>query len=169
LEPGSKGPKSEVRVMVEYKPPPGAEDGGGTEIQSLQLAKIDGSWATYETHLVRTREGDYRFWLSSPDVSKLQPDGLPPEDKAKVRQALGERDLLRMNQEEMKQAAEATQGRFYTLATADSLLDELPQGTRVVVHTPVPPQPLWNHLFCFVLVLLLLSSEWILRKRKHLL
>jgi hypothetical protein len=169
LEPGGKGPRSEVRVMVEHKPPPGAEDGSGTEIQSLQLAKVDGSWATYETHLMRTREGEYRFWLSTPDVSKMQPDGLPPEETAKVRQPPGERELLRMNQEEMKQAAEATQGQFYTLATADKLLDELPAGTRVVVHTPVPPQLLWNQVFCFVLVLLLLSAEWILRKRKHLL
>ena len=53
----------------------------------------------------------------------------------------GELDRLRMNQQEMTQAAEATQGRFYTLATADNLLDDLPAGYRVSLSTPhgAPP------------------------------
>ena len=75
-------------------------------------------------------------------------------------------DQLRMNQQELTQAAEATHGRFYTLASADRVLDDLPAGTRVALNTPRPPLLLWNHWLCFLLVMGLLTSEWLLRKRK---
>ena len=102
-------------------------------------------------------------------MSKQQPSGERPNAEAVVVQPPGELDRLRMNLEELKQAAESSGGQFYTLATADRLLDELPAGERIVINTPRPPQPLWNHLLAFLLVLGLLGSEWLLRKRKHLL
>jgi hypothetical protein len=74
-----------------------------------------------------------------------------------------------MNQQELTQAAEATHGRFYTLVSADRVLDDLPAGTRVALNTPRPPLLLWNHWLCFLLVMGLLTAEWLLRKRKHLL
>ena len=43
----------------------------------------------------------------------------------------GEMDRLRMNQADMERAAEETQGRFYTLADAERLPDDLPSGRRV--------------------------------------
>jgi hypothetical protein len=170
LRPDGKGPdKIDVKVMVEHKPAPGPDGEGETEIQTLQLAKVEGSWATYEGILVRTREGKYKFSLTNPDVSKQQPSGEKPNAEAIVIQPPGELDRLRMNIEELKQAAEATDGQFYTLASADRVLDDLPAGVRVDVSTPRPPEPLWNHLVLFLLVLGLLASEWVLRKRKHLL
>jgi hypothetical protein len=69
----------------------------------------------------------------------------------------------------MTQAAEATQGHFYTLATADNLLDDLPPGYCVSLSTPRPPLLLWNHWLVFLLGLGLMTAEWVLRKRKHLL
>ena len=163
------GPRSEVKVIAEYRPPARAGEQPDTEVQTLQLAKVDGSWATYEALMTRTREGKVRFWLSTPDVSKQQPNGQKPSAEATVVQPPGELDRLRMNQQELTQAAEATQGRFYTLATADRVLEDLPAGTRVALNTPRPPRLLWNHWLCFLLVMGLLTSEWLLRKRKHLL
>jgi hypothetical protein len=170
-KPGAKGApdKLEVKVLVEHRAPPGADGRSETEVQTLTLAKVEGSWATYEGLLVRTREGKYKFTLTNPDVSKQQPSGERPSAEAVVVQPPGEVDRLRMNLDELKGAAETTEGRFYTLATADRLLDELPSGERIVINTPLPPQPLWNHLLAFLLVLGLLASEWVLRKRKHLL
>ena len=69
----------------------------------------------------------------------------------------------------MERAAEETHGRFYTLADADRLPDDLPAGARVSLNTPQPPQLLWNHAGVFGLALLLVGTEWFLRKRKHLL
>jgi Aerotolerance regulator N-terminal/von Willebrand factor type A domain len=163
------GVKSDVKVIAEFKPQGHPDQATDTEVQALHLAKVEGSWATYEGLLTRTREGKYRFWLSSPDVSKQQPNGQKPSAEATVVQPPGELDRLRMNQQELTQAAEATHGRFYTLASADRVLDDLPAGTRVALNTPRPPLLLWNHWLCFLLVLSLLTSEWLLRKRKHLL
>jgi hypothetical protein len=168
--PGAKpAAKAEVKVIAEYKPQAKAGDPADAEVQALQLAKVEGSWATYEGLLTRTREGKYRFWLSTPDVSKQQPNGQKPSAEARVVQPPGELDRLRMNQQELTQAAEVTRGQFYTLVNADRVLEDLPAGPRVALNTPRPPQLLWNHWLCFLLVMGLLTSEWLLRKRKHLL
>jgi hypothetical protein len=74
-----------------------------------------------------------------------------------------------MNQHDMERAAEETRGRFYTLADADNLFHDLPSGSRVALSTSQPPWLLWNHSAMFLLALLVLTAEWILRKRKHLL
>jgi hypothetical protein len=69
----------------------------------------------------------------------------------------------------MERAAEETHGKFYTLADADKLFDDLPSGARVTLKTPGPPWLLWNHFLTFFLVIGLIGAEWALRKRKHLL
>ena len=109
------------------------------------------------------------MWLLTPDVRKTQPDGESPAADAIVELPPGELDRLRMNAQELLQAADATQGGFYTLATADRVVDEIPPGVRVSLSAPRPPFLVWNHWMVFSLVMLLLTAEWFLRKRKHLL
>jgi hypothetical protein len=156
-------PETEVKVVADRtKKSPGSAS--ESETQTLTLAKVEGSRASYETLLTRTPEGDYRFWLSSPMVADPK-----PKAECRVLAPPGEMDRLRMNQQDMQRAADETHGRFYTLADADHLLDDLPVGNRVALTSRQPPRPLWNHFLLFVLALTLLSSEWFLRKRKHLL
>jgi uncharacterized membrane protein len=161
--------KLEVKVIVEHTGPGSGKDQADKEVQTLQLAKVEGSWATYEGLLTRTRQGKYRFWLSTPDVSKLQPNGQKPSAEADVVLPPGELDRLRMNRQEMKLAAAVTEGRFYTMANASDLLDELPAGMPIILNTTAPPWRMWNYWATFLLVLSLLTAEWFLRKRKHLL
>src|SRR5262249_26918988 len=163
------GVKTDEKVVVERKPPATPDGQPDTEIQTMHLAKVEGSWATFEGLLTRTPEGKYRFWLSSPEVKDTGPGGTKPSAEATVVLPPGELDRLRMNRQEMEYAAEVTQGRFYTLDRADQLLDELPSGVRVALNTPRPPKLLWNHWLMFLLVVGLLLAEWLLRKRKHLL
>jgi len=75
----------------------------------------------------------------------------------------GEFARVEMDAAELKRVAEATKGRFYTYATAGRLLDDLPAGRQVPIES-LPPRPLWNTWPVLVLFLLLLVSEWILRK-----
>ena len=65
-----------------------------------------------------------------------------------------------MNLPDLERAAEESHGRFYTLADAQRLPDELPTGTRVTVNAPGPPWLVWNHAALFLTALLLLSTEW---------
>lgn len=192
----TKDPKAEVRVLVDYYPPTKSDGPQQPESsQAVQLAKLEGSWATFEHVLSRTREGKYRFRLVSPDVSRMQSDGEKPSAEATVELPPGELDRLRMNQPELAQAAEATQGKFYTILDANDLIDDLPTGfrisfgappgsggsgsssdgpvavgtDRVSLGSPMPAIKLWNQWWMFAIVMFLLTSEWILRKRKHLL
>ena len=135
-----------------------------TDEETLHLAKVEGSRATYESLITRTPVGEYRFQLTSPRV-----DGTPPGAECRVVAPPGEMDRLRMNQQDMERAAEETQGRFYTVADAERLLGDLPTGTRVSLSGAQPPQLLWNRPAVLVLALGLLGAEWFLRKRKHLL
>ncbi len=156
-------PQTEVNVFVE-RTLAGAGGVGGTEGQTLSLSKVEGSRATYEAVLTRTPEGEYRFWLSAPAVT-----GPKPRAECRVLVPPGEMDRLRMNQQEMERAAEQTQGRFYTIADFQGLLDDLPSGSRVTLNSPQPPHLLWNHTLMYALALALLGTEWFLRKRRHLL
>jgi Mg-chelatase subunit ChlD len=160
--------KTEVKVLVEYRPP-GSEKDADAEVQTITLSKVPGSWGTYDAALTRTREGKYRMRLLSPDVRKTQPDGEQPSAEGVVELPPGELDRLRMNAVEMRQAADVSQGRFYTLATADNVLTDIPPGIRQSFSTTQPPFVAWNHAMVFSLVMLLLTAEWFLRKRKHLL
>jgi hypothetical protein len=152
---------TKVSVILTRTPPKRAV---GTEKETLPLSKIEGSRATFEGLVTRTPEGDYHFQMGTPIVPDPKPRAL-----AHVLPPPGEMEQLRMNQPDMERAALDTHGKFYTLATADHLLDDLPAGTRITVNTPQPPRLLWNQLAVFALALGLLGTEWVLRKRKHLL
>jgi hypothetical protein len=130
---------------------------------------VEGSWGSYEGTINRTREGKYHMKLLSPDVRKTQPDNVQPSADATVELPPGELDRLRMNREELAKAADDTQGGFYTLATADQVLDDIPKPGVPSFNSGRPPLLVWNHALVFCLVMLLLTAEWLLRKRKHLL
>ncbi len=153
-------PDVEVKVTIERRNPAKPSD---SEVRTVQLPKVEGSRATYETMLTQTPEGEYKFWLASPSATPK------PRAECKVVRPPGEMERLRMNQADMERAADESHGHFYTIADADNLLDDLPTGTRVTVNAPGPPYVMWNHFALFLLALGLLTTEWLLRKQKNLL
>lgn len=156
-------PKTAVKVVAERaRRLPGGQT--ENETQTLRLGKVEGSDRTFEATMTRTPEGEYRFWLSAPTVATGRPTA-----EARVLAPPGEMEVLRMNEAEMQRAAEKAQGHFYTLADADHLLRDLPAGTRLTLNAPQPPTLLWNHGALFALAMLLLCTEWCLRKWRHLL
>lgn len=152
-----------VKVQIDRTPPP-AGPGGPVESQTVQLAKVEGTRATYQTLLTRTPDGDYRFFLTDPT-----PPGTRPRAEARVLPPPGERDRLEMNRADLLRAATESRGKFYTLADAGTLIADLPDATRVPLNQPVPPVPVWNQAAAFGLIVLLLGSEWWLRRRERLL
>lgn len=156
-----------VKVSVERTPlksPDGASAVGTSESMTVQLAKVEGTRATYQTLLTRTPEGEYRFYLTEPAVP-----GSRPRAEAKVLPPPGERERLEMNKAELMRAAAESRGKFYTLADAEKVADDLPEVERVPLNQPVPPIPLWNHALAFGLLLALLACEWVVRRRERLL
>ncbi len=74
-----------------------------------------------------------------------------------------------MDAEELKLAAALTEGgKSYTIRDADRLARELPEGRQVVIES-MEPFVLWNWFPVPLLALILLFSEWVLRKSRGLL
>jgi hypothetical protein len=69
----------------------------------------------------------------------------------------------RLNQELLTRLATASGGRY--VAEAD--IGALPSMLAAAQGDAIPPerQDLWNNVWAFALLVLLLSSEWILRRR----
>ncbi|MBY0232596.1 MAG: hypothetical protein K2W96_25225, partial [Gemmataceae bacterium] len=151
-----------VKVLVERNPPGKPAD---KETRTITLAHAKGSRGRWEATLTQTPEGDYRFLLSEP----LPKDKERPEATATVTAPLSEMEALRMDEERMREAAERSGGKFYGLADAGRLLDEIPASNRVTVNAPGPPMVVWNSWVLFALALGLFTVEWLLRKTKNLL
>jgi hypothetical protein len=122
--------------------------------------------AQYEATLARTPEGEYRFTLAEPEP---QPGYSPASAVARVYPPLHELDRLELNKPDLAAAAALSNGGFYTLANAENLFDDLKKPDRIPLNQPCPPIELWNRPETYLLVLLLLAAEWLLRKRERLL
>jgi hypothetical protein len=158
-----------VRVTLVRGPLTNADGSTGVgtpETTTLTLARVPGPGVQYETTLTRTPEGEYRFTLADPET----PAGLsPPTAVARVLPPLNERDRVELNKADLAAAAALSNGGFYTLATADKVFDDLKNLQRVQLNQPCDPIELWNHPLLYLLILMLLASEWLLRKRERLL
>jgi hypothetical protein len=160
--------KLKPEVTVTHLPPDGKER-VGSKLPIMKLEKVKGSWGTYEGTIPNVQEGKYRFRLTYPDVADKQPDLQKPTAEGIVELPPGELDKLRMDYQEMEKAASLSNGAFYKLANCDALLEELPPGGKVSIAPNTPPTLLWNQWWVFALIVLLITSEWVLRKVKHLL
>jgi len=152
---------------------PAADDGvtvmlerQGHESHRLQLRRgpHQSQRGVFEGSLANVAAGRYHTWIAAPSLA-----GASPTVDFVVESPPGEAALVQMNAEELRRAAGTMKaGRYYSLATADQLLDDLPPGEEVIVER-LEPFPLWNWPPVVLLLLTLLVAEWVLRKRKGLL
>jgi Mg-chelatase subunit ChlD len=169
-------PAGAVKVQLSRKPLqlPGRPPIGEPETQTLTLSEVEQPAEAkgekprsrqYETLLTRTPEGEYTFTLTEGG-----PPGLThkPRAEARVLPPPGERDRLEMNRGDLMRAAAESRGKFYTLADADKVIDDLPEAERVPLNQPCPPLSVWNHGLLFLLLVLLLGCEWWVRRRERL-
>jgi hypothetical protein len=146
-------PTGDVTVEVRRK-------GQGPRKLALKLAP--GTRNVFEGALPQTAEGEY-------EVRLVPPPSLDPIPTAefRVEAPINERQRIEMNEPELVQAAEATSGKFYTPLDAETLLKDLPKPSKVPLDTD-PPIPLWNTWPVLMLFLVLITTEWVIRKRKQM-
>jgi hypothetical protein len=139
-----------VTVMVEQ---------AGRQTQHAVLHRAAAGRGVFEGQLERLGIGNYHAWIMNPTL-----EGPSSSADFVVTPPPGEFAQTRMDAAEMRRAAEATGGRFYTFAAAGDLLKDLPPCRQVLIES-LPSLPLWNRWPVLAAFLGLLVAEWILRKR----
>ncbi|HZZ72550.1 MAG TPA: VWA domain-containing protein, partial [Pirellulales bacterium] len=138
-----------VSVMVEQQ---------GRQTRRLTLHRDANNRGVFEGLLSQPSEGTFHAWLATPTLP-----GAAPSADFMVVAPPGESERLQMDAGALRQAAAATKGRFYTIANANALSHELPEGRPIPIES-LPPQPLWNRWQVLALFLMLIVAEWVGRK-----
>jgi hypothetical protein len=131
----------------------------GRKTQRLVLHRTAEGRGVFEGLLDHPGLGNYHVWISRPAL-----ESQAPAADFTIAPPAGEFAQTRTDAAEMRRAAEATGGKYYTWQSADRLLDDLPPGRQVPIES-LPPLLLWNRWPVLVLFLGLIVAEWILRKR----
>ncbi|HMB03065.1 MAG TPA: VWA domain-containing protein [Isosphaeraceae bacterium] len=152
--PGLAPTSDEVAVQVERK---------GQGSRKLTLKRAPSTRNLFEGALPQAPEGEYEIRLLPPPVL----GGAIPTATFRVEPPAGELERIQMNEPELSRAAVTSGGKFYTPETAATLLADLPKPQKVPLDTD-PPIPLWNTWPVLVLFLLVVTAEWVLRKRMQL-
>ncbi len=141
--------------------------------RNVKLSRKASERGVFEGTLTNLAEGKYRAWVATPVL-----DGKPPSQRFAVVAPPGEQARLEMDSADLKLAAKVSQGKFYTIDRADSLIGDLPEGRQVRIAS-LPPTSIWSWprvrlgfidlplvalIFGGVFVVLI-AAEWILRKR----
>ena len=138
-----------VTVRVEHQ---------GHKTRQIKLRRSAVARGVFQGRLTKPAAGSYHAWVAIPML-----EGQTPSVDFQVVAPPGEFKRVEMDAAEMKRAAHRTRGRFYTFFEADQLSDDLPAGRQVPIES-LPPEPLWNTWPVLLLFLLLLATEWVLRK-----
>ncbi len=157
-----------VRFLDERMLPPDAEgvrvaiERRGDVSQTVTLTRRTDAPNVFEGQWRSSVSGSFHAWVSSPSFTESAPSA-----DYRVEAPRGELERRSLDRQELEQAALITHGRFYRLSDASRLPEELPDGSPMVLksHDPIP---LWNRPELLGLFALLLTGEWILRKRSRL-
>ena len=137
------------------------EDGAGKK-SLLPLSRDPGASRTYSATKADLPPGTYRAVVFQPSLQQ------PPSESFTVVTPPGEQANLRADWTAMRQLAEQSRGRFYLANQAQRVFDELPPGKPARLGT-LPPRPLWNSPWVALLFVLLLTSEWLMRRKARML
>ena len=161
-----RGEPVHLRVrFVDVRQAPPEDDGvtvilehPGRQSRRVKLHRGAAGQGVFEGALGDLPIGSYHAWMAVPTL-----EGRAPAADFTVIAPPGEFERIQTDPVERRQAAERTKGAFYTLADADHLLADLPEGRQVPIEA-LPPKPLWNTWPLLCLFLVLLVTEWLLRK-----
>lgn len=142
-----------VEVVVERR---------GADTQTVTLSKVAQAPNAFEGQIRRAAEGTYHAWVSRPEFRES-----PPSTDFRIEAGDQELRVRGLARSELLAAAKTTRGRYYGLAEARQLPDDVPQGRPVPIRSE-EPIPLWNRWEVLILFTLVLTSEWLLRKRLRL-
>jgi uncharacterized membrane protein len=140
-----------VRVKLNTR----SEGGGGRLVDIIKLDRVKDD--QYEGKIKLRNVGDFRAEL---DVPTLADEGTGLD--ITVALPSREREKLNIDKDAMELLARKTGGSYVDLSTAESLVQKIPDRSEPVMLRR--NEELWIKPLALVLAILLLSSEWLLRK-----
>ena len=152
--PGLAPTSGDVTIQIERS---------GQGSRKLALKLVPGTRNVFEGALPQAAEGDYEIRLLPPPVL----EGAIPTASFRVEAPISEFERIEMNEPELIRSAESTGGKFYTPLATETLLKDLPKPSKVPLDTD-PPIPLWNTWPVLALFLVLITLEWVFRKRNQM-
>jgi hypothetical protein len=150
LNPELIGSTDEVEVSIEQD---------GASPRSLRMNVDPARRGQFVGSIDNLAPGSYRVTLVKPPL-----ESQPPSSTFVIQRPQGEQQRLAADLNVLRNAAEVSTGKYYNIEDASELIDDLPPGRRVR-QQPLPPRPLWNHPLVPCLIVGLLASEWMLRRR----
>ena len=161
-------PNFRVRFLDDRKAP-AQDDGVSIVVQrrgggqhQVQMNRSNRSRGVFETAVSQLSEGKYHVWMVTPSL-----EGDAPSTDFEINSPPGEFARLAINAEEMRQAAELSRGKFYTVANMERVMQDLPVGKSVRLES-FGRHTIWNSWIVASLFLVCLTGEWLLRKRAGL-
>lgn len=166
-----RGEPVRLRVrFIDERQAPVADDGvtvilerEGQPNQRVKLARNATNRGIFEGSFADALDGKYHAWVGTPTL-----EGQAASADFLVVVPPGELERIQMDADTLKLVAEETRGRFYRIRDVDRLPGDLPPGHQVPIEA-LPPEVLWNRWWLLAAFLGLITSEWILRKRKGML
>ncbi len=154
-KPGLAPQSGDVTVQIERT---------GQGPRNLALKLVPGTRNVFEGALPQAAEGNYEVRLLPPPVL----EGPIATASFRVDAPDIEFERIEMNEPELIRAVGATkEGRFYAPLDAGSLLKDLPPPAKIPLEID-PPIPLWNTWPVLTLFLILITAEWVFRKRRQM-
>lgn len=162
-------PGETVELQARFRNPanaPAAEDGvvirlqGRTApAQQLSLQRRIGRRGLFAAKVPELPPGEYEAQIVRPDLA-----GESEVARFRIHQPPQELARVVVNQKGLREAAETTGGKFYTITEASRLSEELPPPRAQTIDQR-PPQQLWNSNLVIAMFVLALTTEWLLRRR----
>jgi hypothetical protein len=162
-----RGENARLRVrFFDERLAPAQDDGVTVVIEKevgrrhhVRLHRDSTNRGTFEGVVSSLADGQYRAWVATPTF-----ESSPPSLKFSIVAPPGEKARTKMDAEDLQQAARKSQGKFYTFADSHKVFDNLPRGRQVRIES-LPPIPIWNSAVFAIIFLLLIVTEWLMRKR----
>jgi hypothetical protein len=139
-----------------------AVERSGGHTQTVILQSTEQSPAVFEATLAQLTSGAHHVWLAEPALGET-----PPSTDFRVELPQHELRQRSADLSDLSRAAQQSKGAAIPFDDVEQLFSQLPPGKAQPVAN-AEPFPLWNRIEGLLLLVALLGTEWLLRKRARL-